>query len=95
METVIFEFAGIYGVSCMCFTKHCKYQCFFGKVVQKHCKIQHFGHVVCESVANSGVFATLVFFCALPKQRKYHGFGSILRPQGDKTWYIALMFCSW
>ena len=31
MESVIFEFVGIYGVSCMCFHKT---------------KIQHFGHVV-------------------------------------------------
>ena len=37
MESVIFEFVGIYGVS---------NTSAFEKVLQKHCKIQHFGHVV-------------------------------------------------
>ena len=53
----------------------------FEKVVQKHCKIQHFGHVVLRNVAKVSqiaVFLLRLLFWVLHKHRKYHSFGSIL-----------------
>ena len=57
----------------------------FEKAFQKHCKIQHF----CQSVANSGVLATLAFLAVAKIS-----FDSILGLAEEKTSQIALL-CSW
>ena len=63
----------------------------FEKVFQKHCKIQHFGHVVAK-VSQIAVFWLHLLFGLLRKHRKYQCFGSILGLEEKKTLQIAL-FC--
>ena len=65
MENAIFEFVGIYGVSCMAcvFTKHCKYE-FLRRCSKNTVKYSISDMLCCQSVANSGVLATLAFLVA-------------------------------
>ena len=65
----------------------------FEKGFQRHCKIEHFGHVVLPKVSQIAVFWHLLFWL-LRKHRKYQCFGSILGLEEEKTSQIAL-FCSW
>ena len=60
MEDAIFEFVAIYGVLCMCFSQNTVNTSVFLNVVQKHC-ISISNMLSCQSVANSGVFATFAF----------------------------------
>ena len=91
-KNAIFEFVGIYGVSCM-FSQSIVNTSVFEKVFQKHCKIQHFGHVVLPK-CHIAVFWLHLLFWLLRKHRKYQCFGSILGLEEEKTSQIAL-FCSW
>ena len=54
MENAIFEFVGIYGVFMHVFyKKHCKHQCIVKYTISDM--------LCCQSVAKSGVLATLAF----------------------------------
>ena len=57
MENVIFEFVGIYGVSCMCFHK----TVFLRRRSKNTVKCSISDMLCCQSVADSGVLATLAF----------------------------------
>ena len=59
METVIFEFVGIHGVSCMCFHKTLQIPEFLKGRSKNTAKYSISDMLCCESVANNGVFATL------------------------------------
>ena len=61
MENVIFEFVGIYGVSCMCFHKTVKIPVFLRRCSKNTVKYSISDMLCCQSVANSGVLATLAF----------------------------------
>ena len=60
MESVIFEFVGIYGVSCMCFHKTLQIPVFLRRWSKNTVKYIISDMLCCESVPNSGVFATFV-----------------------------------
>ena len=61
MENVIFEFVGIYGVSCMCFHKTLSIPVFLKRCSKNTVKYSISDMLCCQSVANSGVLATLAF----------------------------------
>ena len=61
MESVIFEFVGIYGVSCMCFHKTLQIPGFLRRCSKNTVKYSISDMLCCQSVPNSGVWATLAF----------------------------------
>ena len=83
MESVIFEFVGIYGVSCMCFHKTLQIP---ENTAFRTCCV--------AKVSQIAVFWLHLLFGLLRKHRKYQCFGSILGLEEEKTSQIAL-FCSW
>ena len=62
MEDAIFEFVAIYGVLCMCFLKTLWIPVFFKRWFKNPVKYSISDMWSCQSVANSGVFATRAFF---------------------------------
>ena len=61
MEDVIFEFVAIYDVLCMCFLKTLKIPVFLKRWSKNTVKYTISDMLCCQSVANSGVFATFAF----------------------------------
>ena len=61
MEDAIFEFVAIYGVLCMCFLKTLSIPLFFKRWFKNTVKYSISDMWSCQSVANSGVFATCAF----------------------------------
>ena len=61
MESVIFEFVGIYGVSCMCFHKTLSIPVSLRRRSKNTVKYSISDMLCCPSVANSGVLTTLYF----------------------------------
>ena len=61
MEDAIFEFVAIYGLLCMCFLKTLYIPVFFKRWFKNTVKYSISDMWSCQSVANSGVFATCAF----------------------------------